>query len=86
MEPRQKSSNVGQVKNNSVKEVAQKQRMGLSYGRGGESGSGVIPRVGAPGRPSPHGRGWRLPAGVSVEAVTVSHSESPCFPPLPSFI
>ena len=47
---------------------------------------GVLPGVGAPGRPNPHRWRRRLPAGVSTETVTVTHRESPCFPTLPSFI
>lgn len=47
---------------------------------------GVMPGVGAPGRPNPHRWRRRLPVGVSTETVTVTRSESPCFPTLPSFI
>ena len=47
MEPRQKSTNVGQVKNNS-KEWPRSRRWELSEWRGGESGSGGDARGGCP--------------------------------------
>lgn len=84
-----KLTNVGQEKNNSIERVDKKQELGaagerrirrLWFWR-------LMPRSGCPpNAPDPHQRRLCLPAGITMETVTATHSEFAIFPPLLSFI
>lgn len=77
-----KLTNVGQDKDNSIKGVDKKQTLGTvrEWRRRRLWFQRVMPRSGCPlDAPDPHRRRQCLPAGISKETVTVTHSESAIF-------